>query len=194
MDRRESLQRTALLLGYAVSGSTLTGVLAGCRAEPTLDWSPQFLTVAQATTISEMSEHLLPKTDTPGAKDALVDRFIDAMLKNYFSPADQQKFVNKTLRFGGQKFVNGLTEFDADCQKRHGRSFARLTPEQKNAVFRQQEAVTPPGFYRQFKELAITGYYTSEPVGKHILRYDPVPGEFRGCVPLKEIGRAWATA
>jgi hypothetical protein len=180
MDRREALQRTALLLGYAVSGSTLTGVLAGCRAEPTLDWSPQFLTLAQATTISEMSEHLLPKSDTPGAKDALVDRFIDAMLKNYFSPADQQQFVK------------GLTEFDAECRNTHGRSFAGLTVEQKDAVFRQQEAVTPPGFYRQFKELAITGYYTSEPVGKQILRYDPVPGAYDGCVPLEGNQNVWS--
>ena len=23
--------------------------------------------------------------------------------------------------------------------------------------------------------------------------YDPVPGAYRGCVPLAEIGRAWAT-
>jgi len=37
------------------------------------------------------------------------------------------------------------------------------------------------------------GYFTSEPGATIALRYDPVPGDYRGCVPLKDIGRGWAT-
>ena len=37
------------------------------------------------------------------------------------------------------------------------------------------------------------GYFTSKPGATITLRYDPVPGDFKGCVPMKEIGRAWAT-
>ena len=48
---------------------------------------------------------------------------------------------------------------------------------------RQRLLDAPLGFYRQFKELAITGYFTSEPIGKQLLTYDPVPGAFHGCIP-----------
>ncbi|MCK5677686.1 MAG: hypothetical protein KAH72_04355, partial [Flavobacteriaceae bacterium] len=36
------------------------------------------------------------------------------------------------------------------------------------------------------------GYYTSEKVGEEVLSYDPVPGVFKGCIPLKEIGNSWS--
>ena len=31
-------------------------------------------------------------------------------------------------------------------------------------------------------------YFTSEPVGKNVLHYDPIPGQFAGCVPISEVG------
>ena len=50
-----------------------------------------------------------------------------------------------------------------------------------------------PPFFATLKELATVGYFTSEPGATKAVRYDPVPGDYRGCVPLSEIGRAWAT-
>jgi hypothetical protein len=42
------------------------------------------------------------------------------------------------------------------------------------------------------KELTLVGYYTSEPGATQELRHEKVPGRYQGCVPLSEIGRAWA--
>jgi len=42
------------------------------------------------------------------------------------------------------------------------------------------------------KELTLVGYYTSEAGAVRELRHAPVPGRFEGCVPLDQIGRAWA--
>jgi hypothetical protein len=47
-------------------------------------------------------------------------------------------------------------------------------------------------YFRLLKELVLLGYYTSEAGATRELRYAAVPGAFRGCVPLAEIGRAWA--
>ncbi len=189
MTRRDALKCAAALLGYAVSGATLAAVLDGRTASAQANWSPQFFTPAQAALLSEMVEHLLPKTSTPGAKDVGVDRFIDAIMKDYFSPADQRAFTK------------GLDDFDADCRKTIGVSFVAATAAQRDEMFKKYEAASPaleptiwggqtsanpatPTFYRQFKELTLVGYYTSEEVGKHILNYDPIPGRFDGCVPL----------
>ncbi len=46
----------------------------------------------------------------------------------------------------------------------------------------------PVGFYRQLKSMALWGYFSSEEIGMKHLNYDPIPGEYRGCIPLDEVG------
>jgi hypothetical protein len=38
------------------------------------------------------------------------------------------------------------------------------------------------------------GFFTSEPGATQVLQYDPVPGAYKGCIPLSEAGngKAWA--
>src|SRR6478736_4334968 len=105
MNRREALQRTAMMLGYAVSAPALAGVLNGCKASPELAFKPTFFSEDQALSIEILSEIIIPKTTTPGAKDAGVPGFIDQMLKEVYSKEDQDKFLK------------GLTEFDNDAKK-----------------------------------------------------------------------------
>ncbi len=94
MNRREYLKNTALFLGYAVSSSALTATFIACKSERQvqLDWKPTFLTPNQAKTLGEMTETILPKTSTPGAKEIGVPQFIDSVLKNLLSEAEQQDF------------------------------------------------------------------------------------------------------
>jgi len=197
IERREMLRRVSLMLGCAIGGSTLSGVLAGCAAQsPGVSWTPAALTPAQAATLSAMVDHLLPKSSTPGALDVGVDRFIDTMLKDFFDDG------------GRAAFAAGLDGVDREARAL-GAAFPALTATQKDQLFRTYEAASPapeptvwgaaisehpptPPFYRQFKELALVGYFTSETVGRTILRYDPVPGRFDGCIPLADVGNQWA--
>jgi len=195
--RREALRRSALLLGGALSATTVKGVLEGCAIDAQAEWTPRYFSADQIDLLSEMADHLLPKTATPGAKDVLVHRFIDAFVKDYFGPQDQKAFSD------------GLAGFDSDCRAKFAAGFTKLTPAQRDEIFRARETESPPlqptiwgaqitdtpappTFYRQFKELAITGYFTSEEVGKHLLNYDPVPGAFHGCQPVTDKTRVSA--
>jgi glucoside 3-dehydrogenase (cytochrome c) hitch-hiker subunit len=197
LTRREALQRAAVLLGYAVSGSTVAAVMSGCQADPRPDWTPRFFTPMQLRQVSAMLDHLLPKTATPGALDVQVDRFLDMFLADFASPEDRQTFLA------------GLTETDERSRELSGRTFVDLPADGRDAVFRGFEAQAPPvpptiwggqisatvaplAFYRQFKQLALVGYYTSAEVGLHILTYDPVPGRFDGCLPLSDVGNQWS--
>jgi gluconate 2-dehydrogenase gamma chain len=85
MDRREALKRTAWLMGGVVSAPAIVGILKGCTAKPTIDWKPVFLTEDQAALVTQVADVIIPKTDTPGAKDAGVPSFIDLMLKDVYS-------------------------------------------------------------------------------------------------------------
>jgi hypothetical protein len=96
MTRRRALARVAHLLGGALAAPTVAGVLAGCEvaaASETASWAPRTLSPEQSEAVLIMGEIILPETDTPGARSARVDRFIDAMLSDYYPPADRQRFL-----------------------------------------------------------------------------------------------------
>jgi hypothetical protein len=196
-DRREVLKLASAALGYAVTGSTAAAILAGCRGDRGVTWTPKFLTVSEAATVSAMVDHLLPTTTTPGGVTLGADRFIDAFLAD-FTDADEQ-----------QRFRAGLDEFERSSRTSFGGAFTTLSTEARDGVFRLYEdrspglppsvwgghitaTVDPPVFYRTFKQLALVGYFSSEEAGEKLLAYDPVPGRFDGCVPVASIGKAWS--
>mgnify|MGYP002784930717 FL=1 len=193
IDRREALKKTALLMGAAVSASALTGILQGCKATPELIYTPVFFTPDQARIVTEVAEIIIPKTDTPGAKDAGVPGFIDTMLKDCYKKEDQDRFIA------------GLTAFDEEAKKAYGDSFIYCKPEQQvehvkkihEAALKEmkenKEAKRP--FILMAKELTLLGFFTSEPGATQVLQYVAVPGSYKGCVPLAEAGngKTWAT-
>lgn len=196
MNRRELIQRVAYLMGGAVSAPAILGVLNGCTAKAAANWTPQVLTGPQADLVAEVAEIIIPRTDTPGAKDVGVPAFIDAMLKDAYTASDRSRYIA------------GLNELDAQAQLQHQRRFTRLEPEQQRslvqrvhdqAVAHEQTLTTPPAqlarpFILMTKELTLLGFFTSQAGATQVLQYDPVPGAFRGCVPLAESGngKTWA--
>lgn len=193
MDRREALRKTALLMGAAVSATALAGIMQGCKATPELTYVPSFFTEEQARIVSELAQIIIPKTDTPGAKEAGVPGFIDQILKECYKKEDQDKFIT------------GLTEFEAAAKAAHGDSFVYLDTEKQLAFVKAQNeaAVTavkadpsqPRPFILMAKELTLLGFFTSEPGATQVLQYEPVPGSYKGCIPLSEAGngKTWAS-
>ena len=193
IDRREALRKTALLMGAAVSASALTGILQGCKTTPELAYTPQFFTEDQARIISEVVEIIIPKTDTPGAKDVGVPGFVDLMLKDCYNKEDQDRFLA------------GLTTFDEEAKKAYGDSFIYCKPDQQVELVTKvhaaalaesktnKEAKRP--FILMAKELTLLGFFTSEPGATQVLQYIAVPGSYKGCIPLAEAGngKTWAT-
>jgi hypothetical protein len=200
MDRRQAIQRAALIMGYAITGPALVGVLEGCKASPDLTFKPEFFNEDQASVISFVSEMIIPRTETPGAIDVGVPSFIDQMVKNIYSKESQDKFLKD------------LTAFDEGAKETHGKAFRDCDEKQRLAYFTQQhnDAVKSMGsggssgwwnagvgnskpFVLELKELTLLGFFTSEPGATQVLQYKQVPGPFQGCVPLKTVGKTWAT-
>ncbi len=203
MNRRDALRYTAYLTGVAVSAPTLSALLSGCKNEPAVTeaaYQPSLLSADQYSFIGEVTETILPATDTPGAKAAGVPTFIDRMVGVAYE---------KDAR---DRFMNGLGQFMSDADKAQGKAFMELTPEERLAYLNEvdtrskaqlkQWADTPPAspeeaearydFFTNLKELTLIGYFTSEPVGTEVLAYDPVPGVYNPCVPVSEVGATWA--
>jgi hypothetical protein len=120
MNRREVLQRVALLMGGALCAPAVLGVLNGCSRKPGTS-PPLVLDETQRAIIAEVAELIIPHTDTPGARDLAVPQFIESMLQQAFASEDQQSFVS------------GLNDFDAAAQQAHGLPFLKLSPSQRLA-------------------------------------------------------------
>lgn len=182
MTRREAIRRATLALGAALSPSVLAGL---ARAQPAAPGGgARYLEAGAFATAAAAAERILPRTETPGAGDVGVPGFIDLMAGEYLTPAE------KTLLLGG------LAELDAAARAAHGRAFAALPAAAQDEVLgriaRTAEMRKEKTGFHVLRELTIAGYFTSETVGRTVTHYDPVPGEYRGCIPLSEVGnRAW---
>ena len=86
MDRRDALRRVALLTGAAISAPFATAFLQSCETEASsVSEGLQFFTPQQFDVFNELAERIMPKTDTPGAKDAKVANLIDEIIAKYYS-------------------------------------------------------------------------------------------------------------
>ena len=187
IDRREALRRAALLLGGAISAPTIAAVLAGCEAPSAegMRWSPRALTREQGDLVAAIADQIIPRTDTPGARDAGVHRFIDTMLAEYYSPEQRSAFLA------------GLAEVESSAKRASGRSFVHLSSSGQRDILAPFDAAAYGNaarqpFFRTMKEITLLGYYTSEDGATRELKYARVPGRFDGCVPFATVGRAWS--
>lgn len=180
MNRRKAIQQAAYLLGGAVSASVIAGVMSGCQPTGAPDWTPQFLTKAQAQTIESIAETILPETDTPGAKNLHLTEFIDLMLKDVFNGYEQLQFPKE------------LAKFEEECQFFTGNNFLNSSPDerQKFLVLHEKKALGnqqktgEKAFISKIKELVLVGYFTSEYAITELMNYNPLPTKFEGCIEV----------
>ena len=166
MNRREAIKRTAMMLGAAVSSTTIAGCLGGDRAKA--GSQPQFLSEAQAKLVKAASNLILPASDTPGALDVGVPELIDVLYGKYMTGEE------KTV------FSTGLAALETA-------GFSDKTPEAQTAAL-VALGKTNKEFVTQLRGAIITGFFTSEEVCKKVTNYDPIPGGFVGCLPTSETG------
>jgi gluconate 2-dehydrogenase gamma chain len=189
MDRREALKRTALMVGGVLSAPTIAGILNGCQAKPTIDWKPQFLTEEQGILVSQVCGIIIPKTHTPGAKEVGVPGFVDIMLKDVYPTEERDKFIKE------------LEAFSKEAEQEHGDPFIELSEEDQTAfVLKNHEAALRTDrkerpFILHLKELTVAGFFTSKVGATEVLQYEAVPGAYKGCLPLSQVGKGktWAT-
>jgi len=166
IDRRKALKQIAVS-GAVIATIKPGDVLAGTRrhvhapavapaaaAEP---WTPLFFNAHQNETVAILTELIIPATDTPGARAAKVNEFIDLMLSQEEAAAKKD-------------FLRGLEWMDQKSQKLHGVNFKDSTPEQQRALLvtlssgrsRALEDQLGVDFFNTIKGYTISGYYTSE--------------------------------
>jgi hypothetical protein len=118
-------------------------------------WAPKVLSSDQFDTVGVLVELIIPTTETPGAKAALVDRYIDGVLGT----------ATERTR---TRFLDGLAWLDTRARQLFGSPFRTATAAQQTDLLTRlaaepsAEAEAGVQFFAAIKSMTITGYYTTE--------------------------------
>ena len=192
MHRREVLKTLAL-------GSALTALppelLASFRQiHASLTVTPSFkaLTPHQDETVTAMADLLIPATETPGAKAVRVDEFIDRIVAEWLSPEERAGFLSgldavdtRTQSLFQKNFVDATAAQQAEILRALGAELAAALDAVADGPRGYRGSAPEPedNFYLTFRQLVLTGYFTSEPGFTRQLHDEIIPGRFDGCIP-----------
>ena len=192
MNRREALR---MLTAGAVLPALTPELFAFYRqAHPGASYSLRTLSPHQNDTVIAMIDQILPATDTPGAKGARVNEFIDVILTEWATEEERHRFLD------------GLANVDKQSNELFGKDFAAASSSQQVTLLRSMDDAaavirtemrrhasnTPPepdsqlkgDFFIVFKNITLHGYYTSEVAFTKELNLEIIPGAFHGCTPI----------
>ncbi len=177
------LNRRALLLGavFLIGGAAALTRFAR-QSSASADSGPVF-SPDQFALLEQVADAMIPPSDTPGALDAGVPDFVRQMLAEWGS------------RETHAQILGVLDAIEKQAWHRFGAPFLALPAERRLDVIRTVDAESlarQDPAYSKFKWLVLVGYYQSEAGATQELRYELVPGAWRACLPLAEVGRAAA--
>ena len=185
--RRDAMRQMALALGLSLSAGSLSALAASLGAPRDMSHSSKtFLTQEQLALVRQIGELILPATDTPGAIAAGVHDFINRFVSSCATQTEREQLVR------------GLQRIEAVATARARKPFLALSETQQLKLLAQMELTQEEfnaedrGDFKYLKGLVLLGYYTSEIGATQELRYDAVPGGFKGEVKFSKVGRAWS--
>ncbi|MFN7116064.1 MAG: gluconate 2-dehydrogenase subunit 3 family protein [Saprospiraceae bacterium] len=190
MNRRELLKHISIISGAAVVGADF--FLSGCQPADNNVEKIGLFTKDNITFFDEIAETIIPRTNTPGAKDAQAGNFIADFVSHCYDTKDQNIIKNS------------INIIEKASQTQYKKAFVKITPEQRQELLQkaaleakaynenpQKAADAPPHYYTLFQQLTLMGFFTSEPGYTQVLRYEIVPGKYEACIDYKG-ETAWA--
>jgi hypothetical protein len=193
LDRRQVLKLLALSSTLPAIPAELFAAFreihSGLGSVPSL----KVLSPHEDATVSVMAEMIVPATETPGAKDVRVNEFVDHILADWYFEEDRARFLA------------GLADVDTRAQNLFHKDFVDASPAQQSEILRElgenmaeakaaladgprgyRGALPEPqnNFYFMFRQLVLTGYFTSEAGFTQQLHEEIIPGRFDGCLTL----------
>jgi len=194
MASHKGINRREIIKGVAVGLGTVTGlpilepqanaqghhhpVTIPLIADRISAKAPTFFDTHQYATITELASLIIPTDETPGAREAKVNEYIDMIV------SEGSDSLKKLYR-------DGLKWLDKTSRSRHGKLFIQLSNQQQVELLteishqmRNASANLPlqAKFFKQVKEATVDGFYTSK-IGLDELGYkgNTVLDEFPGC-------------
>lgn len=185
LNRREALRRLgAGAIGAAASPlwvqelTALARTRVGTHTAAAGNWTPTVFTARQNDAVVALTELIIPETDTPGAKAAMVNRFIDQVLADA-APAQRDAFLGGLAWIDERSRSEFGTAIEAASVQQQTALLTRLADEENHAAGDARGVE----FFHAIKSMTISGYYSTEIGLRQELGDDGrlVLAEFHGC-------------
>jgi hypothetical protein len=185
IDRRDALAGIVAMFGASLFAPIARAAVGDVTPISVDAPSTPVFTAAQRALMTALSERVMPTTDTPGAIAAGVPEFIEKLLADWALPDERTPIVA------------GLDAIEARSQADFKVAAVDATPEQQDALL-TQAMESPWGspasdFFHKFRQLVITGYFTSEIGITKERKYLPVPGRYDGAYLYSNVNRVFSS-
>lgn len=176
LDRRSFISSTLLAIG--ATGAAFPGWTS---LEAATRGKARFFDAQRSAVLDAVAETIMPRTDTPGARDAGVPKRFDMLMKAWASAQTRTDFARV------------LDEIEASARQANPKGIAALaSAKQLEVVAAYDKAKMADPAYRKFKALILSLYYLSEPGATQELRYEHVPGAWEPSIPVTADTRGYA--
>jgi len=184
IDRRDALAGMAAMFGAALFAPIARAAAAQLPAISDGPPSSPVFTAQQRALMTALSERVMPTTDTPGAIAAGVPAFIEKLLADWAAPEDRKPIVA------------GLDAIEARSRSDYKVAADKATQAQQDALLTLAMENKLPGgadFFDKFRQLVLTGYFTSEVGITQEREYLPVPGHYDGAFPYSKVNKVYSS-
>lgn len=156
----------------------------------------------QIELLREVSQLVIPRTDTPGAGDVGAGEFVALALAHGLEGSRARVNVHKFPELAAWRrsdhSLDHVAWLEHELERRGGMAFLALDGPARAAALGALDAdAYAEGVrehpWRTVKALILTGYYTSQAGGSQELRFELVPGRWDPDLPLKPGDRAWSS-
>lgn len=174
MERRLVIKQVLIMAG----GLALLPSCLREKGKSTVQLKHVDISLDQENLMAAIAATLIPKTDTPGARELKLHLFVLKMLDDCYEESEQKQFIK------------GLDQLDDSTHSRFQQSFEKLTATQRKEVLNSLEKTADPSsdfsvFYKIMKDRTIDGYLNSQYVMTNLIIWELVPGRYNGYFPVK---------
>lgn len=190
MNRRTCLRSLLALGGIMVTSWPFLhwiGFRRYIKADEFQTWQPL---------IADLAEVIIPTTDTPGAKDALVDVYILAVMLDCTNAREQHRFLRglKELNdYSAAAFEKNFTECSLSERNQILQHFQEKSSSRIGLLNKVELRFFGEPFFLKLRRLAVEGYCQSQLGATIGLAYDYIPGIYEPCTSLNHNQKCWAT-
>jgi hypothetical protein len=180
MHRRTVIKNLALIIGGAA-------ILPACHrigGKASVTLKNVNISADQEKLVGDISETIVPKTNTSGANDLGLHLFVFKMLDDCYKKEDQQAFMT------------GMGQFTDIVKNKYDKSFSDLSQKQREEILlniehdKDEKSTANPKelktFYGIIKGQTINGYVKSKYFMTKQVVYELVPGRYNARFPYKQ--------
>ena len=190
MNRRSVLKSIGSLV---LLGASSFSIYKWSRPDSQFNFS---LLAKRKSLIAELAETIIPRTSTPGAKDAKVEDFILELLAFCTTIREQHTFLNGLIDLEEYTFLYYKCDF-AKCSLINKievlQHFENKSKYRQSILNKISNKILGKSFFTKLKELTVQGYCNSKLGASQGLAYDYIPSTYKSCIQITDHQLSWAT-